>query len=126
MYVNILKATFNLEAIYVSQISIPPEKLPLLFKSLHLPEVNGESIGAEILLPLVIVSPIIVLYVKSVEWTSKSFRDFLHSLSTWWNYYSWISVEMSNESLNETNDLSRVQSDDNLMAVEGIILAGML
>lgn len=33
---------------------------------------------------------------------------------------------MSNESLNETNDLSRVQSDDNLMAVEGIILAGML
>lgn len=92
-------------------------KLPLILKFLNLFDVNKEATGTgtDILLSLLVVSPIMVSYVKAVEWTSVSFEVFVHSLLTWWNY-SWITVEMSNENMNGRSNLSRTHSGDDLMS----------
>lgn len=95
---------------------IIPKKLSLILKYLNLFDVSEEATGpgTDILFPLFIASPIIVAYMKAVEWTSESFQDFLMTLSTWWNY-SWITVETSNERINGTNNLSRTNSDNDII-----------
>lgn len=102
---NVISVSFLL-------FSLSSFKLPLIFKFLNLLDVNDESTtGPNILLPFFVACPIIAAYVKVVEWTTESFRDFTSSLWDWW-HYSWITVQMSNESIDSMNNLSTTTHSD--------------
>lgn len=89
-----------------------PFKLPVIFKFLNLLDVNDESTTiSNILLPLFIACPITVTHFKVVGWATESFQDFTSSLRDWW-HYSWIPVQMSNDSINSLNNISTTYSDD--------------
>lgn len=85
----------------------------------YLDDVSGEStIGsASIFAPLFIVSPLIVAYGYTIEWTAIGFRNLLFALYDWWHYGGWIGAQMSDESINGTNNLSTTHSasDENFI-----------
>lgn len=109
----------------VSSNFFNPQKLPLIFKFLNIVDVNGESTtGFNVYFPLFVAFPIVGAYIKAIQWTSESFGVFTSALRDWWNY-SWVTVEMSNESVDSAGNLSRTLSDDDL-SMENFTLTPLL
>lgn len=78
----------------------------------YLDDVSGESTvgNARIFTPIFFVSPLVVAYGYTIERTAIGFKNLLFSLYDWWHYDSWVGVQMSDESIDGTNNLSTTYS----------------